>query len=243
MVSFDSTSAGKEFSMEFILDPVAVRVLGALVEKEVTTPDYYPLSLNALVNACNQKSNREPVMQLSEEEVSAALDTLREKRLVWQRSVAGARVHKFEHNIRSFFPFSEQELGALCVLMLRGPQTVGEIKIRSERLCTFSSLDAAEQVVRSLTAEERGGPFITELPRLPGKKEPRFIHLFCGMEWTEQFAAAGAVESPVGSDGSATPVRGSITERIVNLETTVAQLQDELQSLREEFTAFKRKLE
>ena len=227
--------------MEFVLDPVAVRVLGALIEKEVTTPDYYPLSLNALVNACNQKSARDPVMQLSENDVTAALDDLKLQRLVWQRSVAGARVSKYEHNIRSFFPFSEQELGALCVLMLRGPQTIGEIRTRSERLCKFDSLGAVEQVVRSLIHHEKG-PFAVELPRQPGRKESRFIHLFCGEEWAEQFIVSTASASAengtsVRSDGK------SIGERITGLEDTVATLQEELHSLREEFTAFRRELE
>ena len=227
--------------MDFILDPVAVRVLGALIEKEVTTPDYYPLSLNALVNACNQKSNREPVMQLSEAEVSVTLDSLREKRLVWQRSVAGARVYKYEHNIRSFIPFSEQELGALCVLLLRGPQTVGEIKIRSERLCSFESLETVDKVVRSLMTHEKG-PFVMELPRQPGQKEPRFVHLFCGSEWAGQFAAESGDtlnETAVASSAA----RSGLTERIVTLETEVQTLREELQTLREEFTAFRQELE
>lgn len=227
--------------MEFILDPVAVRVLGALIEKEVTTPDYYPLSLNALVNACNQKSNRDPVMQLSEDEVTAVLDGLKLQRLVWQRSVAGARVSKYEHNIRSFFPFSEQELGALCVLMLRGPQTVGEIRTRCERLCDFDSLDAVEEVLRSLLQHEKG-PFVVELPRQPGHKEPRFVHLFCGKEWVEKFAVSVA-STPTENEVYGRSDGKTISERIAGLEETVATLREELSSLREEFTAFRRELE
>jgi uncharacterized protein YceH (UPF0502 family) len=227
--------------MDFILDTAAVRVLGSLIEKEVTTPDYYPLSLNALVNACNQKSNREPVMQLSEEEVTAALDTLKEKHLVWQRSVAGARVYKYEHNIRSFFPFSEQELGALCVLMLRGPQTIGEVRTRTDRLCTFSSLEAAEKVVRDLISAEKG-PFVLELPRQPGRKEPRFVHLFSGLGWAESFTIPGVADAATAAVTVQTGGK-SLSERIVDLETNVAVLQDELRTLREEFAGFRRELE
>src|SRR5690554_7517318 len=119
--------------MDMVLSAVEVRVLGALMEKEVTTPEYYPLSLNALINACNQKSNRDPVMNLEESEVVRAIESLREKKMVWQLSTASGRVPKFEHNIRSLFSFSEQESAVLSVLLLRGPQTVGEIKNRTER--------------------------------------------------------------------------------------------------------------
>ena len=227
--------------MDFLLEPVAVRVLGALIEKEVTTPDYYPLSLNALLNACNQKSNREPVMQLSEKDVSAAVDDLREKRLLWQRSVAGARVYKYEHNIRSFIPFSEQELGALCVLLLRGPQTVGEIRTRSERLCSFESLEAADRVVRSLMTHEKG-PFVRELPRRPGQKEPRFVHLFSGNEWAEQFADDVA-DTPVEPAATSPDGRSGFAGRITALETEVTVLREEVRALREEFTSFRRELE
>ena len=226
--------------MDFILDPVALRVLGALIEKEVTTPDYYPLSLNALVNACNQKSNREPVMQLSEEEVTVALDSLKEKHLVWQRSVTGARVYKYEHNLRSFYPFSEQETGVLCVLLLRGPQTVGEVRTRTERLCRFASLDETEGVIRKLMTEEKG-PFILELPRQPGRKEPRFVHLFSGREWAESFINASS--DTVSESMVTVPGGKNLTDRIVELETAVAVLQDELCALREEFITLKSELE
>ena len=227
--------------MDLTIDPVAVRVLGVLIEKEVATPDYYPLSLNALVNACNQKSNREPVMQLSEEEVAAAIDRLRQVRLAWQRSVAGARVFKYEHNIRSLFPLTDQESGALCVLMLRGPQTVGEVRLRTERLCTFASLEETEKVLRGLISRE-DGPFILELPRQPGRKEPRFVHLFSGREWATTQALAGEIPGG-GPEGVAANPPSSATDRIAALEATVAELKDQMGHLRHEFEEFRKVLE
>ncbi|MBN1578386.1 MAG: YceH family protein [Chitinispirillaceae bacterium] len=224
--------------MELNLDSVAVRVLGALIEKEATTPDYYPLSLNALVNACNQRSNREPVMHLADDEVVAAIDALKEKRLVWQRSVAGARVFKYEHNVRSLFPLTEQETGVLCVLMLRGPQTVGEIRLRTDRLCSFASLDETGKVIRGLISRE-DGPFILELPRQPGRKEPRFVHLLSGEEW-----AAGQDAGSVLQNGPTVSDTGSsLSDRVMALEAAIAALHGEVGVLKEEFEAFKRMLE
>ena len=225
--------------MDIVLDPVAIRILGALIEKEVTTPDYYPMSLNGLITACNQKSNRDPVMQLSEEEINSAIEYLKDKRLIWQRSVVGARVSKFEHNLRSFFPLSEQETGVLCVLLLRGPQTVGEIRQRTERLCSFENLEETDNVIRGLMSR-KDGPFIAELPRQPGRKEPRFVHLFAGEEWVQELIEATATQNEL----PPTPVTGtSRNDRIGELETTVATLQEELHQLREEFNAFRKMLE
>jgi uncharacterized protein len=225
--------------MELLIDAVAIRILGCLIEKEVTTPDYYPLSLNGLVNACNQKSNRDPIMQLSEEEVECGIDVLKEKHLVWKRSVAGARVFKYEHNFKSIIPVTTQEIAVLCVLMLRGAQTIGEIRLRTERLCTFSSIEETEKVVRQLIARE-DGPFVIELPRQAGRKESRFMHLFCGKERALLFAnstdVAGEASIPV-------PGAKSAGERISDLETSVSQLQSELQALRHEFDALKQALE
>jgi uncharacterized protein YceH (UPF0502 family) len=225
--------------MDIVIDHLCVRILGALIEKEVTTPDYYPLSLNGLVTACNQKSNRDPVMKLSEEEVMNGLDTLKEKRLVWQRSVAGARVSKYEHNLRSFHRFSETEMGILCVLMLRGPQTIGEIRQRTDRLCNFGSLDEVESTVRGLISRE-DGPFVFELPRQPGRKEPRFVHLFAGEEWVRELASA------IEGQEESTPLPGAVfsrSDRIGELEAKVETLTEELHSLREEFDAFRKMLE
>ena len=127
--------------MEIICTPVEIRILGCLIEKEITTPEYYPMSLNALTNACNQKTNRDPVMSLDDSDVMRALDSLREKKLVWQLNTAGGRVPKFEHNIRSLFTFTQQETALICVLMLRGAQTPGELRARTDRMCSFGSSD------------------------------------------------------------------------------------------------------
>lgn len=227
--------------MPVVLSHLEIRVLGALMEKEVTTPDYYPMSLNALVNACNQKSNRDPVMQLDDQTVLETLDSLREKKLVWHRSVVGARVLKYEHNIKSLYPLSEQEFGVLCILFLRGPQTVGEIRQRSERLCTFNSLPEVEEVLRELINRE-DGPFLTELPRQVGRKEPRYTHLFAGSEWIDELIEKSA------SENLSTPVvvnsgKVELQNRIDALELTVTQLREELAMLNQEFHDFKQQLE
>jgi uncharacterized protein len=226
--------------MDITLDPVSVRVLGSLIEKEATTPEYYPMSLNAVVNACNQKSNREPVMLLSEDVVLKSLEDLNGKHLVWKRSVAGARVMKYEQAVRNVFQFSDQEIAILCILMLRGPQTVGEIRQRTERLCTFASLEDAEKGIRSLMSME-GGPFVVELPRQPGHKEPRFIHLFSGKEWADEFGKMA--DTPVVE--SAYPMNGgqSSGDRITELEASVSDLKEQMQLLRKEFDDFKKMLE
>jgi len=224
--------------MPIVLNHIEIRVLGALMEKEVTTPDYYPMSLNALVNACNQKSNREPVMQLDDQTVLDTLDSLREKKLIWHRSVVGARVLKYEHNIKSLYPLSEQEFGVVCVLFLRGPQTVGEIRQRTERLCSFNSLPEAEEVLRELINRD-DGPFITELPRQVGRKEPRFVHLFAGQEWIDELIETSESSSPVVVKSG----KEELLKRIDTLEEIVAQLQNELSEVRQEFHDFRRQLE
>jgi uncharacterized protein len=175
------------------LDPVEVRVIGALAEKALATPDYYPMSLNALVAACNQKTGRDPVMDLAEPDAARALDSLTRKGLAGTTSGAGSRVAKYRHLLDHQFELDTPEVAALAVLMLRGPQTVGEVKGRTGRLYTFESLEEAEATVRRLA--ERDEPLVVELPVQPGRKEPRFAHLLGGMpevEATEHVAA----ESP-----------------------------------------------
>ncbi len=160
--------------MELILTDTEIRILGALIEKEFTTPEYYPLSLNALINACNQKSNRSPVVNLDESEVLRALQTLDEKRLVWQ-SQAG-RVSKYEQRMARSFGIINAEIAVLAVLMLRGPQTVGEIRGRSERIHKFADLDEVQQTLDGL--QDQG--YVMRLERQPGSKEHRWSHLFAG---------------------------------------------------------------
>jgi len=225
----------RTWKMDIDLNEQELRVLGALIEKEITTPEYYPLSLNALMAACNQKSNREPVMNLTEDEVSEALSSLRDKKLAWQLSTAGGRVPKFEHNIRSLFTFSKAETAILCVLMLRGAQTAGEIKGRTERMYSFSNLQEVEETLKELISRE-DGPFVKELPRQPGKKEPRFIHLFSTRIIDSLESSASVVEE--------TPVfKNTTADRLTDLEQEVKQMRQELDLLKNEFSEFKRLLE
>ncbi|HEX2958878.1 MAG TPA: YceH family protein [Chitinispirillaceae bacterium] len=218
--------------MDFKLTEIELRVLGVLIEKEITTPDYYPLSLNALQAGCNQKSNREPVMELSEEAVLEVVDSLKEKRLVWQLSVAGARVPKFEHNLRSFFAVDDAATAILCTLMLRGPQTAGEIRTRAERMYAFKSL---EEVIQELKKLAEGAPLVQELPRIPGHKENRWIQLL-----GEQPVVSDESISMTTSYPTASTERKTATEqRIETLEQQVATLTDELYSLKKAFEDFR----
>ena len=160
--------------MDLVLDEHETRVIGCLLEKEITTPDQYPLSLNALTNACNQKSNRDPVMSLAEADVLAALDSLRGKHLILEKSGFGSRVAKYQHRFCNTqfgtLQFSEQELGLVCVLLLRGPQTPGELRSRTQRLCRFGDVGELEACLEALAGRD-DGPFVVRLAREPGKRE------------------------------------------------------------------------
>src|SRR6201997_3958464 len=159
------------------LSEIEARVLGALVEKETTTPEYYPLSLNALVNACNQKSNRDPVMTLDEDAVRQALRSLSDQAMV--RSAGGdSRVAKFEHRLNELYNFHRHEIAVLCVLLLRGPQTPGELRTRAERMYAFEDLEAVHSALNHLMRREP--PLTKVLPRQPGTKEARYMHLLSG---------------------------------------------------------------
>lgn len=169
--------------MNIQLTPYEARVIGCLIEKEITTPEQYPLSLNALTNACNQKSNRDPVMVLDERVVQETVDGLVKKRLVSEKTGFGSRVAKYQHRFCNTdfgdLRFTEQELGVICVLLLRGPQTPGELRTRTDRLCKFDDVQGVEATLKKLL--ERGdGPFVVRLPREAGKRESRYAHLFCG---------------------------------------------------------------
>ena len=216
-----------------LLTETEARVLGSLVEKDITTPDYYPLSLNALVNACNQKSNRDPVMNLNDEAVRQALHSLNEKGLAGNASGAGdSRVPKFEHRMQEAFNLTRPETALLCVLLLRGPQTPGELRGRAERLHRFEDLtDVQSTLQRMMTREE---PLAKVLPRQPGTKEARYAHLLCGdkPEW-ETPAPVVEMRSESGVDG----------ERIVRLEEEVAALRKEMADLRDEVQRFRRQFE
>jgi uncharacterized protein YceH (UPF0502 family) len=209
--------------MDRSLSAVEVRVLGSLAEKEAATPEYYPLSLNALVAACNQKSNRDPVMSLDEEAVAAAVDTLRAAGLVLITSGGEHRVRKYSHRLGEVFNFDRREQVLLCVLMLRGPQTIGELRGRSERLYTFDTLDAVEATLSRLI--ERTPPLATKLARRPGEKEPRFAHLLAGE--VDLSDASPAPESPAYSS--------AVDERVSRLETELAELKRQFEDFRRNF--------
>jgi len=210
-----------------VLSAAQARVLGALVEKEVTTPDYYPLSINALINACNQRSNREPVMDLDEEEVRLALHRLEDLRLAGRSRGADGRVAKYEHWLGEFFNFSRAETALICVLLLRGPQTPGELRGRTERMHRFDELTDVTAGLQKLM--EREPPLVAVLPRQPGTKEARYAHLLSG--GVESLAGSLAAE-PVYARREAGDDAGH-EERIVRLEATIGELRQEMAALRQ----------
>lgn len=202
------------------LDPVEIRVLGSLMEKQLSTPEYYPLTLNALVAACNQKSNREPVMELSENEIQRALDRLQDEKLVWK--VMGGRAVRFDHNLDTVWHLNRREKAILTLLFLRGPQTSGELRGRSDRLHSFATVAEVEETLRDMSAHSE--PLVRELPRRPGQKEERWAHL----------AGGAIVEAPVAaSTESAAPATGEpLSARVARLEEQVAALGNELRELK-----------
>jgi uncharacterized protein YceH (UPF0502 family) len=216
-----------------VLSASEARVLGALIEKEVTTPDYYPLSLNALINACNQRSNREPVMDLDEEEVRQALHGLENLQLAGRARGSDGRVAKYEHRLGEVFNFSRAETALICVLLLRGPQTPGELRGRTERLHHFGEIGEVLAALQKLM--EREPPLAAVLPRQPGTKESRYAHLLSGPVESVVFAAEPA---PMRREAGqiAAPATGLVVgheERIVQLEATVAELRQEIAALRQ----------
>lgn len=227
-------------TMEGALTPVEVRILGVLIEKQISTPDYYPLTFNALVNACNQKSNRNPVMDLGEEEVDEALQSLRQKHLVWQVKTQGSRMPKFEHNMKDVADFSPWELAILCELLLRGPQTTGELRTRSSRLAEFNGVAAVEHTLGKLAVHEKG-PFVVQLSRQTGQKERRYAQLFC--EIPQQTEPESYPESLSIQPESPDDTREKDTERVEILEKRVDALQEELNGLKALFLEFKKQFE
>ena len=231
------------FAMALQLSEVEARVLGALVEKEITTPEYYPLSLNALLHACNQKSNREPVMALEEETLRQALRSLADQALV--RSASGdSRVAKFEHRLNELYNYHRHEIAVLCVLLLRGPQTPGELRTRCERLYAFEDLDAVHSALNLLMRREP--PIAKVLPRQPGTKESRYMHLLCGEAMP---ASAHSASSAPGSNSAEMVGPGPRTsssadgERIKVLEEEVTELRRELETLRQQFAHFQKQFQ
>src|ERR1700674_1707757 len=215
--------------MDILLTEVETRVLGSLVEKELTTPEYYPLSLNALVNACNQKSNRDPVMNLDEGAVREALRTLDKKGLAGAADNMVSRVSKYEHRLQEAYNFTRHEIAILSELLLRGPQTPGELRSRADRMHKFDDVGIVQSTLQRLMKREP--PLVKVLPRQPGTKEARYAHLLSGdVEVPPQESAAGVAVTSSG-------------ERIARLEGQVENLQSEIADLKQQFAAFRKQFE
>ena len=221
--------------MELQLSVQEARVLGCLIEKEMTTPEYYPLTLNALTNACNQKSNRDPVMALDETDVVRGLDALRFQGLAMQAASDGGRVPKYKHNLAQKFYLEPEEQAILCELLVRGPQTVGELRNRCERMHTFKNLEEVEGVLHLLTTRKE--PLLIKLPRQLGRKENRFAHLFSG---------APANEELTGHEPAPEAARRHVEvqeARILALEEDITKLRSEVTSLTAAFATFRNQFE
>jgi uncharacterized protein YceH (UPF0502 family) len=218
--------------MEIKLTEIEVRVLGALIEKDITTPEYYPLSLNALVNACNQKTNRDPVMQLEEDAVRDALEGLQQQRMAGPARGADSRVTKYEQRLQEVFNFTRPEIAVLCVLLLRGPQTPGELRGRTERLHRFEALEDVQSALQKLM--QREPPLAKVLPRQPGTKESRYAHLLAG----DVVEAEVPVHAGVGGASNS-----GDAERISRLEEEVVELRRELAEVKDSMERFRRQFE
>lgn len=218
--------------MNIVLNEMEARVLGALLEKEITTPDNYPLSLNSLVNACNQKSNRDPVMNLDEESVRDALRTLQDNSLARSVSAADSRVTKYEHRLQEAFNFDRREAAIFCELLLRGPQTPGELRTRAERMHPFDDLSEAQSALQRLMNREP--PLVKVLARQPGTKESRYIHLLSG--------DAKAVSATAGREVPAAVEREKMDE-FSRLSSEIAELRRDMADLKEQFAAFRKQFE
>ncbi len=217
------------------LNDIEARVLGSLVEKQVTTPEYYPLTLNSLTLACNQKNNRTPVTAYNETEVAAALETLREKNLAYVFYGSTSRVPKYKHVLPEVMHLSQPELALICVLLLRGPQTTGELATRAFRLHEFSGLEEVEGTLNSLISREPD-PLVTRIPRQPGQKEARFAHLLSG-EVSMDFVQEGVAPTRGRSRGE------SNTDKVAALEAEVETLKAEVGMLKTQFENFKKQFE
>jgi uncharacterized protein YceH (UPF0502 family) len=216
--------------MEIKLTETEVRVLGSLIEKDITTPEYYPLSLNALVNACNQKTNRDPVMQLDEAAVRGALDGLQEQRMAGPARGADSRVTKYEQRLQEVFNFTRAEIAVLCVLLLRGPQTPGELRGRAERMHRFEALEDVQSALQKLM--QRDPALVKVLARQPGTKESRYAHLLAG--GVVDVEAPGAT-APVGSNPADAERIGWLEAEVAELRRDVSEVKDQLERFRKQF--------
>jgi uncharacterized protein len=227
--------------MKIELNALEARIIGCLIEKQITTPDQYPLSLNALVNACNQKSNREPLMALDELTVQKTVDELARKHLLLDRSGFGSRVAKYRHCFCNTefgtLKFDPQELAIMCELLLRGPQTPGELRSRASRMAAFTDVTEVEAILERLS-ERDGGPYVSRLAREPGRRESRYAHLFGGTIAEHENSKPADAQSP-------TPGTTSLTESSLTTsgqEERLTRLEQEVQSLRAELSALKARL-
>ena len=216
--------------MEDMLNEIEIRVLGCLMEKEKATPEYYPLSLNALTNACNQKSNRSPVVSYDETTVIQALDTLKEKKFVWRSDAS--RVAKYSQNFAKSQNLIDKEAALICLLFLRGPQTLGELRGRSDRLYKFENLDEVQETLDSLIDME----LVTKLAKMPGRKEARYAHLLAGEPVSEE-------ESPSQLKAAETESPMAGKDRISSLEQELALLREELNTVKQDLQEFKKQFE
>jgi hypothetical protein len=213
--------------MDIILDDAEVRILGCLIEKELTTPEYYPLSLNSLTNACNQKSNRSPVVSFDEADVARGLESLQEKGLARKTLTAGSRVTKYLHTILDRFDLSKQEIAILCELMLRGPQTMGELRTHSERMSSFESLEEVEKKLQALMDYDPA--LVIKLPREAGRKECRHMHLFSGIPSRDLSEVSTEPAAP----------QNTVQDRLSRIEEENSRLRSELEELKRSFAEFK----
>lgn len=211
------------------LSPLQARVIGVLIEKEITTPDQYPLSLNAIMLGCNQKSSRDPVLQLSETDVQNILDELAQKNLLFEHQASGSRVVKYKHRFCntefSSLQFSPQQLSIICVLLLRGPQTPGELRTRTNRLAEFANVNELEKCLHEML-ELNGEKLIVKLEREPGKREARYAHLFSGSEAFDPITeSAQAAQIPQGHHTPETAHTGSLQDALKRIETLEGQIE------------------
>jgi uncharacterized protein len=213
--------------MSIMINEIEARVLGSLVEKQLTTPEYYPLTLNALTAACNQKSNRDPVMSLDETAIMTAIDSLRDKNLVYTFHGSTSRTVKYKHMLPGVFDLEPPAVAVMALLLLRGPQTVGELRGRSDRLYEFADLNEVQETLDSLTRREE--PLVVRLERAPGQKDSRYAHLLCGEVNAEAFAVKDAMRS-------STPANDA-------LASEVRRLSEELAAFRAEFEEFKKQFD
>jgi len=230
----DEAQAEPEAGLPFRLSATQARVLGCLIEKEITTPDYYPLTLNALINACNQRSNREPVMDLDEDEVRLALRILEEDKLAGRARSADGRVTKYEHWMGEYFNFTRAEVALICVLLLRGPQTPGELRSRCERMHNFTEISDVLNGLQKLA--ERTPSLVAQLPRQPGTKEARYSHLLSGSVATNNAISAHATLSVTTTSSYSSPLDANAESRINQLEAEVSDLKQKLADLERKFS-------